>query len=472
MKALRSTERFALTSRRVLTPGGVRSAAVVVHGERISAVLPAGEVPAGLAVHDLGDRVLFPGLVDSHVHLNDPGRSEWEGFEHGTRAAAAGGVTTLVDMPLNCRPVTTTAAAMAAKVASSHGRLWVECGLWGGVVPGNLEEIAPLAEAGVLGFKAFLIHSGNDDFPKVTAGDLRAAMPRLAEAGLPLLVHAELEDAAPRAIRGGPRGSYRRYLGSRPPAWENAAVELVIGLARESGCATHVVHLSSSSALPAIRRARDEGLPITVETCPHYLALTAEQVSVGSTSFKCAPPIREAENREGLWRGLVEGLIDGVVSDHSPCPPALKHLDTGDFERAWGGIASLQLGLSVVWTEARRLGLGFEDVGRWMCQAPARLAGLDRRKGRIAPGFDADLVAWDPEERFEVAASALHHRHRVTPYLGRALDGVVHTTWLRGRVVFDRERGFQGSPRGELLRGRGVSDSSNNRTRTSARGPT
>ncbi len=437
----------------MLTATGLRPAAVVVERERIAAVVAPEELPGGLPVEDLGDRVLFPGLVDSHVHLNDPGRAEWEGFETGTRAAAAGGVTTLVDMPLNCVPATTSRAALAEKVAAAEGRLWVDCGLWGGVVPGNRGEIGPMIDAGVLGIKAFLIDSGSEDFPKVGADDLRGAMTRLADAGMPLLAHAELECGNLEARDGESPRSYRAYLRSRPALWEDAAVDLLIRLARATHCATHVVHLASASAIPALRRARAEGLPLTVETCPHYLAVAAEDVPDGNTLFKCAPPIREANNRDALWCALADGSIDLVVTDHSPCPPALKNLGTGEFGGAWGGISSLQLGLPVVWTEARQRGHGHEDLARWMCSAPARLAGLGGRKGRIAPGFDADLVAWDPEAHFEVTAPLLHHRHSITPYLGRELYGSVQTTWLRGRVVYDRDGGFAGSPRGELLLG-------------------
>jgi allantoinase len=460
-------ERFALSSRRVLTPAGLRPAAVLVDGERIVAVVEPTAIPGRFPVRDLADRVLFPGLGDCHVHLNDPGRAEWEGFETGTRAAAAGGVTTLVDMPLNCVPVTTCPSALETKVAAAQGRLWVDCGLWGGLVPGNADQVGALIAAGALGIKAFLIDSGLAEFPAAAEADLRAAMPRLAELGAPLLVHAELDCGAPTGGDPGPPRSYRRYLHSRPAAWEEAAIELLIGLARETGCATHIVHLSAASAVPALRRARAAGLPVSVETCPHYLGLAAEEVPDGDTRFKCAPPIRDAANREALWRALDEGVIDFVVSDHSPCTPALKQIESGDFERAWGGIASLQLGLPALWTQARRRGFGLEPLARWMCAEPARFAGLEGRKGAIAPGHDADFVAWDPDARFDAVPEALHQRHPLTPYLGRELDGVVETTWLRGRVVFDRGD-FHAVPRGSLLRGR--TQASRPRS-SSARGP-
>jgi allantoinase len=467
-----SPDRFALRSQRVLTPAGLRPAAVVVEGERIAAVIAPGDLSQTIAVEDLGELVLFPGLVDSHVHLNEPGRREWEGFEMGTRAAAAGGVTTLIDMPLNCRPATTTRAAVLEKMAAAQGQLRVDCGLWGGLVPGNQDEIGPMLEAGVLGFKAFLIHSGLDDFPNVGLEDLRTAMPRIRDGGAPLLVHAELDCGGAPARDEAAVGSYARYLRSRPRAWENLAVERMIELARETRCPCHIVHLSSCESLPALSRARADDVPLTVETCPHYLTLAAEEVPDGNTRFKCAPPIREAENQEGLWRGLAEGVIDVVVTDHSPCAPALKHLEAGDFDRAWGGIASLQLGLPAVWTEARRRGYGLEALARWMCSAPARLAGLAGRKGTIAPGHDADLVAWDPEGRFRVEPEALRLRHpQASPYLGRELVGVVETTWLRGRAVHRRAVGVEDEPHGVLLRGRTCAPTSglSGRDRSSSR---
>ena len=336
-------------------------------------------------------------------------------------------------MPLNCIPVTTTRAALDEKLAACQGQLWVDCGFFAGVVPGNAAELPGLIEGGVLGAKAFMCPSGIDDFPASTQADLAAAMPRLAAGGIPLLVHAELEDG--HGDSAGPHRAYSSYLGSRPRAWEDNAIALIIGLCRDSGCAVHIVHLSSASAIDSLRNARAEGLPITVETCPHYLCLTAEEVSDGATEFKCAPPIREADNREGLWQGLREGVIDSVVSDHSPCTPQLKQPERGDFMGAWGGIASLQLGLSAVWTEARARGLGPVDVSRWMSAGPARIFGL-HDKGSLSPGCDADLVAWAPEASFTVTPESIHHRHKVTPYAGRTLHGRVRKTWLRGEVVF------------------------------------
>jgi len=392
----------------------------------------------GAELLDVGSLVVSPGLVDCHVHINEPGRTDWEGFTTATRAAATGGVTTLVDMPLNCIPVTTTAAALEQKRASCAGQLAVDVGFWGGVIPGNAGDLPGLARAGALGCKAFLIHSGIDEFPNATEADLRQAMPVLRAHGLPLLAHAELDVGAPSPAEaaGDPR-AYHAYLASRPRAWEDAAIRLLIALCRETGCAVHIVHLSSASSLPALRAAKDEGLPITVETCPHYLCFEAEAIPDGATHFKCAPPIREHENREALWRALGDGTIDLVISDHSPCTPALKLPERGDFQQAWGGIASLQLGLCAVWTEARRRGHGLVEIARWMSERPARLAGLAARKGRIAPGLDADLVVWDPDESHVVDAAELQFRHKISPYVGRALDGRVHLTVLRGEVVYD-----------------------------------
>ena len=424
--------RFGLKSTRVVGPRGMEPATVVVVDGRIEAV-ETGDV--GLAeTRDLGELVLAPGLVDCHVHVNEPGRSEWEGFETATRAAAAGGVTAIVDMPLNCLPVTTNRAALAVKLAACAGKCCIDIGFWGGVVPGNAEALEGLAAGGALGCKAFLVHSGIDEFPNATERDLRQALPVLKDAGLPLLAHAELELDGP-ATTGDAR-AYATYLASRPAAWEDAAIRLLVELCRETRCAVHIVHLSAASSLPLLRRAKEEGLPITVETCPHYLCFEAEGIADGATEYKCAPPIREHENREALWQGLLDGAIDFVITDHSPCLPALKCKPAGDFGAAWGGIASLQLGLSALWSEASRRGATPADLSRWMSEAPARFAGLGGKKGRIARGYDADFVVWDPDARFAVGESALFFRHPVSPYLGRELAGGVRETWLRGQRIF------------------------------------
>ncbi len=428
----RSGATHVIVSRRAVTPEGTREAAIVIDGERIAKVCPPAELPPGIEVHDVGDLVLMPGLVDCHVHLNEPGRTEWEGFETATRAAAAGGVTTLVDMPLNSTPVTTTREAFDRKLEAAEGKLHVDVGFWGGVIPGNASALTELARAGVLGAKAFLCHSGIDDFPRATEAVLREAMPRMRDAGIPLLAHAELELPVD-GVELDP-SCYASWLSSRPRAWEDAAIALLIELCRETRCPVHVVHLSSASALPMIAEAKAEGLPLTVETCPHYLCLRAEEVPDGATIYKCAPPIRDAENREALWRGLLEGVIDFVVTDHSPCTPALKG---GGFMEAWGGIASLSLGLPSVWTEASRRGATLAQITRWLASGPARFAGLADRKGALSPGLAADFVVWDPDATFEVSAAELRFRHPISPYLGRTLRGVVRESWMGGRRIFD-----------------------------------
>lgn len=442
--------------RRVLVDGELAPRAIHIAAGRIAAVAGHDDVPAGCPVTDAGDDVVMAGVVDTHVHVNEPGRTEWEGYATATRAAAAGGVTTLVDMPLNSVPPTTTAAGFAAKRAAAAGQCHIDVAFWGGVVPGNTGELEPLAAAGARGFKCFLVPSGVDEFPHVDEAALRPAMQRLADLGAPLLVHAELPgpiEAAERAqvgLSAAERRRYVHYLQSRPRAAEDRAVELMIRLARDTGARVHIVHHASADSLAALERARDAGLPITAETCPHYLHFAAEDIPDGATAFKCAPPIREAENRERLWDGLARGVLDQIVSDHSPCAPGLKRLEDGDFAAAWGGIAGLQLGLPVAWTNAGARGHDVAAVARWMCEAPARLAGLAGRKGRIAAGLDADLVAWDPDAELAVEPAALHHRHPVTPYAGARLRGIVHTTWLRGAIVFDRGR-HPAAPSGELL---------------------
>jgi len=395
----------------------------------------------------------MPGLVDTHVHVNEPGRVEWEGFSSATRAAAAGGVTTLVDMPLNSIPATTTVAGFRAKLTAARGQCFVDVGFWGGVVPGNNKELAPLLAAGVVGFKCFLIHSGVDEFPNVSEADLREAMPELTRLGAVLIVHAEVPGPINKVLEIGGNGdpdSYKTFLDSRPRAAENEAVELIIRLGRQFGTSVHIVHHSSSDALSMLRDAKAAGVKISAETCPHYLYFVAEEIPDRATEFKCCPPIRESDNRERLWDALADGTIEMIVSDHSPCPPEMKLRDSGDFLRAWGGISSLQLRLPVVWTEARKRGHSIEDLAHWLCEAPANLVGLAARKGRIAPGCDADIVVWDPTGEFQVDEEILHHRHKLTPYLGQVLQGVVRQTFLRGKKVYDGGE-FLPVPQGVLL---------------------
>ncbi len=432
---------LALSSNRVITRDGPRAATVVVVDGVIERVAPRGTDVKAVRTVDAGNLVVMPGVMDVHVHVNEPGRTDWEGFATATAAAAAGGITTLVDMPLNSSPVTTTPAAVQAKLDESRGKCLVDYGFWGGVVPDNRGALDGLLEAGVLGCKCFLVPSGIDDFPQVSEPLLRHALPHLAQRRQPLLVHAEMPGPIATATESVAANAtvrrYEDYLASRPRAAEHEAIDLVIRLCREFGSPMHVVHLSSADALPMLSAARSEGVPLTVETCPHYLTFAAEDIPDGATPYKCAPPIRERENRERLWGGLADGTIDLVASDHSPSPPALKCLSTGDFMRAWGGIASLQLLLPATWTGARGHHHGLSDLVHWLCRAPARLAGLSHRKGEIAPGMDGDLVLWDPDEQFVVRGAALHHRHPLTPYEGRTLAGVVHQTFLRGRCVFD-----------------------------------
>lgn len=417
---------------RVVTPQGVRAASVVVDGGRIAAIDDHGETRPDHLL-DVGDLVVMPGLIDTHVHVNAPGRTEWEGFASATRAAAAGGITTILDMPLNSIPATTTVAALEEKRRSARESSVINVEFIGGVVPGNAAEIEPLAKAGVRAFKCFMAPSGVEEFLNVTETDLREAFPALERTGLPLMVHAE--DPACLLAPSGDSREYACYLASRPIAAEHAAIELLVRLVEWCETPVHIVHLSSAASLPIIRAARARGLPITVETCPHYLTFAAEEVAMGATEFKCAPPIRDAAERDGLWRGLLDGEIDLVASDHSPCLPSMKQT-SGDFFAAWGGIASIQLSLAAVWTGTKRRGGSLGHIARWMSEAPARLAGLYPRKGILAVGCDADIMVWNPDGQFVVARDALLHRHSVTPYAGRTLTGVVHATFVSGRCVF------------------------------------
>ncbi|HET7499388.1 MAG TPA: allantoinase AllB [Kofleriaceae bacterium] len=442
---------LVVRSRRVVTDA-IAPAAIHVRAGKIERVAAWDDVPAGAQLDDVGELAVLPGIVDTHVHLNEPGRTEWEGFATATRAAAAGGVTTLVDMPLNSIPPTTTREALAAKRAAAAGQCAVDVGFWGGVVPGNAGELAGLVADGVRGFKCFLIDSGVAEFGWVGEAELAPAMAILAGLGAPLLVHAELAapiDAAAPALAAADPRRYATYLASRPPAAEEQAIALVTRLCRATGARTHIVHHSAASALGQLRAARAEGLPLTAETCPHYLHFTAEAIPDGATPFKCAPPIRDAANREALWRALAEGVLDLVASDHSPCSPGLKAIEAGDFVAAWGGVSGLQLALPVVWTEASARGHTLADVARWMSAAPARLARL-AGKGAIAAGRDADLIVFDDDAHTAVTPESLQHRHRVTPYAGETLRGQVAATYLRGQRVAEHGR-VQAGDLGALL---------------------
>lgn len=454
----------ALKSNRIITPAGLINAFVLMKDGKIEDIV--SELPGeDYTIEDLGDLVLMPGIIDPHVHINEPGRTDWEGFDTATKAALAGGITSLIEMPLNASPVTTTVKAFEEKIKATKDKLHCNCGFWGGVIPGNEKEIEPLIEKGVFGFKAFLTHSGIDEFPNVTENDLRKVMPIIAKHGLPLLVHCELstptldlrrlaEGDSPLTTSSSAKASadnrlYKEYLDSRPRKWEDDAIALMIRLCEELNCRTHIVHLSSSNSLEQIVKAKQKGLPLTVETCQHYLYFNAEDIPDGRTEYKCAPPIRERENNLMLHDALRSSLIDFVATDHSPAPPAMKELESGDLMKAWGGISSLQFALPVLWTVTQKHGATLTNMAQWLCEHPARLPGLSR-KGKIEKGFDADLVAWDPEASFVVSKEMIGHRHKITPYLGEELKGVVNQTWLGGKKVFDSGK-FLHLRQGELL---------------------
>jgi allantoinase len=444
----------AIRSKRVVTPEGVRPATIHLLDGVIEAVSGYDETLSGKHLFDAGNSVVIPGLVDTHVHINEPGRADWEGFTTATRAAAAGGVTTLIDMPLNSIPATTTVAALEAKRDAARDKCWVDVGFWGGVVPGNAADLHALHNAGAFGFKCFLVPSGVAEFESATKEDLRVALLVLSELDAPLLVHSELAEPieeANRTLAASDPAKYKHWLLSRPPAAETKAIEMLIRLAREFKARVHIVHMSSALSVPLVRRAKKEGLRITAETCPHYLFFASDSIGNGRTEYKCAPPIRDSQNNKKLWTALEKGVIDFVVSDHSPSPPAMKCIDSGDFFKAWGGIASLQLGLPAMWTKMRAQNNSLEQLAQWMCIGPAQLAGLDAHKGAIAKGYDADIVIWNPEKRFTVQQNMLRHRHKLTPYLNSKLYGVVETTFLRGEMIYDHGR-FLGKPKGALLR--------------------
>ncbi|GAA3707078.1 allantoinase AllB [Zhihengliuella alba] len=436
---------LVVRAERILTPDGIVAGEVGIRDGRIAVVEPHGSGLTGTETVELGaEQVMIPGLVDTHVHVNEPGRTEWEGFDSATRAAAAGGVTTLIDMPLNSIPPTVDVAALEEKKAVAAPQSHIDVGFWGGAIPGNKADLRPLHEAGVFGFKCFLLHSGVDEFPHLTADEMEEDMAELATFDGLMIVHAEDSttiDSAPQAEGD----AYERFLASRPREAENIAIAEVIERARRTGARAHILHLSSSDALPMLAQAKRDGVRLTVETCPHYLTLLAEEIPAGGTAYKCCPPIREEANRELLWQGLEDGTIDFIVSDHSPSTVDLKHVDTGDFGTAWGGVASLQLGLSLIWTEAKKRGIALERVVQWMSSNPARFAGLER-KGRIEPGVDADFAVFSPEASQLIDVTRLHHRNQISPYDGRELVGEVSGTWVRGEKV-----DFQ-TPRGRLIR--------------------
>lgn len=427
---------WLLRSTQVVFNKQLQPATLLIEEGRIAEILPYDQLPADVLLEDVGSLVVMPGCIDAHVHINEPGRTNWEGFATATQAAAAGGITTLVDMPLNSSPVTTTPEALQKKLLAAQGQLWVNCAFYAGVVPGHLAQLDELLAAGCVAGKAFMVHSGLDEFPAVGEAELRQAMLILKKHGKPLLAHAELELTAP--VNTQPR-SYSAYLASRPEVWEVEAIRLLIKLCRETGCAVHVVHLSAAAAVPLLAQAKAEGLPITVETAPHYLYFAAETIPDGATQFKCAPPIRPRANQEQLWQGLETGVIDFIATDHSPCEPELKQLASGDFTQAWGGIASLQWLLPAVWSQAKKRGFSVVKLAEWLSQRPAAFLGLTGR-GEIAAGAVADLVVWNPEEEFEITPESVRHRHSISPYVGETVKGVIERTYVAGQLVYQTGR--------------------------------
>lgn len=380
------------------------------------------------------------------MHLNEPGRTEWEGFETGTKAAAAGGITTVIDMPLNAIPPTTTVENFNIKLNAAKGQCHVDVGFWGGVVPDNSNDLPALIEKGVRGFKCFLIESGVDEFPCVNEAEVRLAMDKLVNSDSVLLFHAEMDGCGKLQVEeeNVDNRTYASFLNSRPQELETTAIDMIIRLTQEyheqgRSVNTHIVHLSASSAIPAIRAAKAIGVPLTVETCFHYLNFTSEAIEDGATHYKCCPPIREASNREKLWEALLDGTIDYVVSDHSPCTAQLKRQDTGDFGQAWGGIASVQFGLPVLWSEGRKRGVTLQQIANWLSLAPAKRTKLDHKKGEIRVGNDGDLVIWRPESAFEINVSDVHFKNKLSPYIGETLYGAVDRTIVRGATVYNRK---------------------------------
>jgi len=431
--------RFSIKSTNIITSVGIINGMILIENGVIISVSPYTPNDLKGVKHpiiDVGDKVVMAGIIDPHIHINEPGRTDWEGFNTATKAAIAGGLTTLIDMPLNSAPVTTSVAAFEEKLKAIKNQLHTNVGFWGGIVPGNADQIKPLIKKGVLGFKAFLTHSGIDDFPNVTEDDLRLAMPIIASYDLPLLVHCELTDDS--KVENQDPQSYKDYLASRPKYWEDDAIEMMIRLSEEFDCLVHIVHLSSANSISQIADARYRRLPITVETGEHYLYFNAEDIKDGQTQFKCAPPIREKYNNDQLWDALKQGVIDFVATDHSPAPPDLKQMQTGDFTKAWGGIASLQFALPILWTAAQKHGCDLHDIAKWLCENPAKLIGLENKKGKIEKGYDADLVIWDAEASFTVNEKMIHHKHKVSPYMGEKLYGVVEQTYIAGNKVYDK----------------------------------
>jgi len=426
-----------LKSTGIVTVSGIVDGYITIDDGIITAVLARNEWNGNDSqINDYGDSVIMPGLIDPHVHINEPGRTDWEGFFTATKAAAMGGITTLVEMPLNAHPVTTTAGAFAKKEQACQGKLHTNMGFWGGIVPGNNHDIEPLIKAGVLGFKAFLSPSGIDDFENVAKEDLQKVLPLVAGHGLPLLLHCEIVDNINRTPTDPT--NYQQYMATRPTIWEDNAIALAIQLCEAYNCRVHIVHLSAATSLKQIIEAKQKGLSLTVETAQHYLYFTAEEILTGQTAFKCAPPIRGQQNNQQLWNALMNGTIDFVATDHSPCTPDLKALESGDFMKAWGGIASLQFALPIVWTKARQHNATLQQLAYWLSEGPSKLIGLDHCKGKIAPGYHADLVVWNPEQSFRVTNEIIEHKNKITPYIGQMLTGVTEATYLQGKKIYSR----------------------------------
>lgn len=424
-----------LFSERVLINDRLFPAGVLIVGQSIKAIIPPAEIDIQEVTHNYGNCVIMPSLIDAHVHVNEPGRTDWEGFETATKSAAAGGITAIADMPLNSSPVTTTVAALEEKKKSGTGKLFVDCTCYGGLIPDNADNIEPLLKSGMRGIKTFLCHSGIDEFPNTTEEELRKAMPVIAKYGIPLLVHAELTDDVQRFDKVKP-GDYKNYAQSRPQEWEVNAIKLILNLCREYRCPVHIVHLAASDVLPLIESAKNDGLPVTVETAPHYLYFDDDTIPNADTRYKCAPPIRNAQNRNKLRNALNSGIIDFVATDHSPAPPDMKELDSGDLGKAWGGISSHQLLLPALWTSMKKSGAKIADISKWTSQKPAQFLGIDDKTGKFKEGYEANITVWSPEESFVVDEQKLHHKHKITPYDGETLYGKIKATWLRGKQVF------------------------------------
>lgn len=442
---------LGIYSSRILTENGFMDGTVLIKNGVISKIIQGKVADSTCPIEDVKDFVVMPGVIDCHVHINEPGRTEWEGFETITKGAIAGGITTLVDMPLNASPVTTSKQAFQIKLKSTEGKLYCNCGFWGGIVPDNIDLLEELINAGVLGIKAFLTHSGIDDFPNVTLEDLKKGLAILKKYQLPLLVHAELDEMHDGIVNfvKDPT-NYQAYLKSRPNIWEDNAVDMAIQLCEDFDTPVHIVHLSSANRLDKIRAAKKKGLKLTVETCPQYLYFCSENIPNGNTLFKCAPPIREKANNDKLWDALKDGTIDFVVTDHSPSTPNLKEIESGNLKRAWGGISSIQFSLPVVWTEGQKRGFNISQISDLMSKNVAKFIRLSDKKGLVKEGYDADLTVWDPEQKFSVEVKDIHFKHKITPYKGEELRGVVKQTYIAGKKIFENGI-FVSSPIGEII---------------------